>query len=244
MIHQDVYLKLYQKWFPTKRLLEGFDDMLDYYLPNEEGLILDIGCGISPYILNQISKNRKFFALDQDQSQLNHLKKRIESIDTTYLDKVEFINDNFPSVKLNGYKFDGIIISNILHFLEFNDCECFINSLSSYTRKGTIILIVVHSWKHRYNNPNNVHRYDQINHYFRKEDFRKLFKKKDYNQLFFQERIGFVNSYQILFMKEFIKKSLEENYENVSEEKIEQIQKKYIRDNEMLSQYTFVYEKK
>jgi SAM-dependent methyltransferase len=58
---------------PNEKYLENFQNLLQLYMPTQSGIILDVGCGQSEYILDLIHQPHKFFAIDIDNDQLAYL---------------------------------------------------------------------------------------------------------------------------------------------------------------------------
>ncbi len=183
--------------------------------------------------------NSKFelYAIDEEEFQIEYLKKRVNDMEFN-IERVNYSTEKFPSNSFNNHTFAGIILSNILHFLDFNQIKEFINNLKSYITNDTVIVIVVHSWKH-YTNKKNT---SSFKHYFKKNDFYKLFAKSEYEYLYFSETEAVDNDDSNNFVKEWVKQvKIQEGITNPKQ--IEIAQRSYL-NNKRHNSMTLVIKRK
>lgn len=189
--------RLYFEKFSNDEVLRYFQNSLAMYLPKKKTKILEIGCGQSDYILD-FAKNfeHELFAIDKDHIAIDYLSKRISQLDNPA--KVNFYAQEFSALKFNELTFGGIILHNFLHFYTLNQVEEIIQSLSPYMEKGTIISVIVHSWRH----PSRGKK-SPFKHFFKKSDFYRIFPKRKYEYLIYgtsshlktQDQVSFYNLY-------------------------------------------------
>lgn len=118
---------------------------IDEALP-QEGLILDLGCGegaISAFLAGK--KTRNVVGVDID-------KKRVQQI---HQKNLKFITGN--AVNFNVASADGIVISDVLHHINFQDQEKLLKNISRNLKKGGIVVIkeidtgeFIRSWLSRF----------------------------------------------------------------------------------------------
>jgi cyclopropane fatty-acyl-phospholipid synthase-like methyltransferase len=199
-----LYWKLFYEKFPNDLYLKNFTNLLKSYLPENSGAILDIGCGQSEYILDLIKDNYAFVAVDNEPSQLEYLHKRITNLGTEFLSKVTFISEPFPTGKIVNHRFDGIIISNFLHFFTIEQCHVLVTDIYALCKAGTVIVITVHNKNHSSNREGNPERYSQFKHYFSEEDIIDLFGEGEYEYLYKSNTSATLPYAHIQFVNEWL----------------------------------------
>jgi SAM-dependent methyltransferase len=172
----------YFEAFSNEKILKNFRNMLELYMPVQSGSILDIGCGQSEYILDSLKKNFEFVAVDQDVDELTRLRKRIQMISEDHLSKIRFVHSTFESLILEDQLFDGIVLSNILHFFPLEQTFLLINGLRKHIKTGTVIVVVVHNGEHPCSRGEDP--FSFFKHYFSHGDLESLFSKKDFDYLY------------------------------------------------------------
>ncbi len=124
------------EWYcRIKTKLEGNYKLFESLLP-KEGKIIDVGCGYGflPYMLHYKSKKRDILGLDFDEEKIevaqncqhNNSKLQFSVADATTYD--------FP-------KADGIIISDVLHYLEPEQQVNVIEKLAAQLNKNGVLVI-------------------------------------------------------------------------------------------------------
>lgn len=119
---------------------------IDEALP-QEGLILDLGCGegaISSFLASN-KKARNVIGVDRD-------KKRIQQ---AYQKNLKFIHGD--AINFNVAGADGIVISDVLHHINFQDQEKLLTNISRNFKKGGVMVIkeidtgeFIRSWLSRF----------------------------------------------------------------------------------------------
>lgn len=234
-----LYWKLYYEWFPNDKIKIGFKNLLDKYLYIEEGKIIDIGCGQSPYLIDMLNSNFKLYAVDIEPLQIEYLQKRVS--DSNFpIERINYSTNIFPSKEFEDFKFTGIILSNILQFYTLPDAKIFTDRLKNSIVNGGIIVITAHSWKHP---GNKVEKKEHFKHFYSKSDLYKLFPKKEYEYLYVTEQEAHPDKYEIEFLKEWIKQVHIQLWNNNNLVAIEKKQNQYI-DNSRINNITMVLKKK
>lgn len=121
--------------------LQQIDDALP-----QHGLILDLGCGegaISNFLAAK--KTRNVIGIDID-------KKRVQR---SYQKNLKFIHGD--AIKFNVKSVDGIVISDVLHHINFQDQEKLLENISRNLKKGGVVVIkeidtgeFIRSWLSRF----------------------------------------------------------------------------------------------
>lgn len=186
-------MKLYWEIFfdeqPTDKVIKYSPNPLKEYEDEFiDGAIVDIGCGQSNFLLEYANSGRTLYAVDNEQFQLDFLKRRAESLSTCGLKNWEFLNSNFPQDNLPENSYSVIILSNLLHFFSLDQCRQLEKKLSVNTQKGTLIYVQVHSYRHYANNPKDPGNNDYFKHYFKIKDLTQIFPPDKY-QVVYQAEI-------------------------------------------------------
>ena len=234
---QKIYWKLYEESYTNDEILKNFANLMDVYHPQKKGKIIDIGCGQSQYLIDFYKNSEhELYAVDDEPIQIDALKRRIEKIKSNSL--IKFSTNKFPSPEFSEVIFSGVIISNLLHFMELNQSKAFIENIEKQISKDSILLLTTHSWKH---SSNGDFRY--FKHYFRKQDFYKILPKSKYEYLYFEQTTALSSEKEIEFVKEWIKKVY--NHNNIYDDNLilmEQL--RYMKNPEIWEYYTIVLKRK
>ncbi len=221
-----LYWELYEKWFSNEALLNGFYNPLKFFITGTFGNIIDIGCGPSPHILDMLDSKYNLYALDKDQLQLDALKRRI--VGHGYPEtRVKFQLGEFDTNKYHSIEFDGIVLSNLLHFMSLFESSKLINQLELHIRSGTLILVVVHSDRH----PKNAYKNgsdDYFKHFYSATDLEALFPDELYDYLYISQTVSFPDNRQVGFLKDWIKTLAESKQMMPDKESIQQLQLDYL----------------
>ncbi len=172
--------------FTTEEMIKDSPNPLrEYESEFIDGAIIDIGCEQSNFLLEYANSDRTLYAADNDEMQLDFLKKRAEGISN--LNKWKFCLLNFPEDQFPEDKYSVVILSNILHFFTIKECTKIENIIGSLLEKGTMIYISVHSSKFYANDPDDPNNNDYFKHYFTIEDIENLFSKEKYEYVYIAE---------------------------------------------------------
>lgn len=183
-----LYSELYFDAFPNAKMIQQTaNPVREYEDELIEGPIIDIGCGQSSYLLEFINSDREIYAIDNEQLQLDYLKKRVIQEDKAKLNKWHFKNINFPDDPLPNKKYSLIILSNILHFFTLEQGREIGKKLVEFTKKGSMIFIGVHSKKYYMNDPKNPNNNEYFKHYFTVKDLEKIFPKALFERVYSAE---------------------------------------------------------
>lgn len=238
-MHQQfkIYWKLYEECFSNEELLENFCNLMDVYHSSGKADIIDIGCGQSQYLIDFYKNtNYNLYAIDNEPIQIDALKRRIEKIKSN--SSIKFSINEFPTKEFSEIKFTGVIVSNLLHFMDLKESYDFIKKIEKQTSKGSLILFKTHSWRHNSNGD-----FSYFKHYFRKKDFYKLLPKNKYEYLYFEQKSATKNEREIWFVKKWIEAWL--NFNNVfDKDKISKAQENHLKNIENTENMTVVVKRK
>ncbi len=188
----DASMKLYWELVfekqSTRELLRQLNNPVrEYEQELIDGSILDIGCGQSPFLFDFMSTNRELIAIDNEQFQLDFLKKRVEKEKLATIDNWTFLNQNFPQDGLPETQYSLIILANLLHFFTLDECIEIGKLLSMKSTQGSIVYVAVHSDKSYTNNPKDPNNNDYFKHYFRISDLDSVFPTAEFERLYYAE---------------------------------------------------------
>lgn len=180
-----IYWKLYFQEFSNEEIIKQTHNPIREY-ENEliDGAIIDIGCGQSPFLLEFSEYDREIFAVDNEQFQLDLLRQRVLKQKNAKIEKWNFTLLNFPQEEIPKKNYSLIILSNFLHFFPLQECIEIGNKIFSYTKKGSLVYVGVHSYKHHNNNPSNN---GYFKHFFKIEDLEIVFNSENYERLYYAD---------------------------------------------------------
>jgi len=200
-----LYWSLIFKKYSNEELLRHLNNPIrEYESEMIDGVIADIGCGQSSYLLDFATTDRKLIAIDSEQLQLDFLKKRVES---DYLNKIEnwvFLNKNFPQDDLPNEQYSLIIISNLLHFFTFEECLEIGKLISKISTKGTLIYVVVHSDKHYAKKSQEQKKENYFKHFFSTTELDLIFPNPLFESIYCAEIEQTDSKKVVEFTKEWI----------------------------------------
>lgn len=232
-----IYWKLYEEYFSNDKILKNFTNLMEIYHPEKDGKIADIGCGQSKYLLDFYkNSNHELFAIDDEPIQINALKKRVENIKSK--GKINFHNTKFPHLDFTDLTFTGVIVSNLLHFMNLKKAKEFISEIEKHISSESILLFTTHSWKHSTNGD-----FSYFKHYFKEEDFYELLPKDLYEYLYVDLKSASFNNEKILLIKEWIKRLANDN--NIFDNgRIKEMQQEYLESSNKTENITIVLKRK
>ncbi|MGC4034440.1 MAG: class I SAM-dependent methyltransferase [Chitinophagaceae bacterium] len=180
-----VYWKLYFEKVSTADILQVINNPLRTYEKEFiDGAIIDIGCGQSKFLLDFAHTDRELIAIDNEQFQLDFLKKRAKGEDLTTIENWRFLKQEFPKDALPSRQYSVIILSDLLHFFTLDECVEIGKIILNLSTKGTMIYVGVHSIKHYKNNPEDENNNEYFKHYFAISDFEKIFSNEHFERVY------------------------------------------------------------
>jgi SAM-dependent methyltransferase len=238
-----LYWELVFKRQPNNELLRQLNNPIHGYEKEMiDGAILDVGCGQSPFLLDFLSTDRELIAIDNEQMQLDFLKKRVESEKSATLKNWSFLNLNFPKDDLPDLTYSLIVFSNLLHFFTLKECVEIGKLIAKKSTKGTLVYAGVHSVKFYANNPTNPENNDYFKHYFTIRDLDKVFPSHLFERIYYADMEKTDSQSERDLAEEWIDKDLEA--EGITDPKqIDLIKKDYLK-NKRQSDIIAVYRKK
>ncbi len=228
------------QWYPNDRILKGFENLLTAYLQNDRGRILDIGCGQSDYILDMLDSKFELFAQDEESFQIDYLQRRIRNKGFP-IERVNYCTSRFPQTEFIG-KFEGVVVSNILHFYSLEEIQTSIlPPLVNLLKPGSILCVTVHSTKHvSAKLPITDESY--FKHFFSRADLNQLFPIERYQTLYYQVKSCHTTVYEEEFIRAWLKK-VYNNHQIYDGKRILKAQNDYLK-NGRIDNITVVYKMK
>lgn len=143
--------------------------------------ILDVGVGLGYETAYYLQKGAVVHTLDADLKILNMLQRRCKE----FADQLKIIHDIVP---FNGKiplktKYDLIIASNVLHYLEYPQIQKFAEQIIPYININGFIIIRAHGKKHPYNKPGHP-KLKEYKYFFSLDDLRQLFPAEQFMTCF------------------------------------------------------------
>jgi 2-polyprenyl-3-methyl-5-hydroxy-6-metoxy-1,4-benzoquinol methylase len=235
-----LHWKMRYEWYPNDKYLKSFDDLVSAYLLQKSGRILDIGCGQSPFILDMLESKFELYAQDEECLQISYLQQRIR--DQGYpLERVNYSTSRFPNTEFTG-KFEGVVISNILHFYSLEEIQTsLLPTLFALLKPGSILIVTVHSTKHP-SSKLSITKESYFQHFFNHTDLNLLFPKDRFYTLYYLTKSVHSRIYENEFLKAWIKQFHHDN-DVFDQRTIQKAQKDYLKESRQDS-ITVVYKMK
>lgn len=185
-----IYWKLYNEMFSNEFIIRKSSNLLRKFEEEFiEGPILELGCGQSSFLVEYSKTGKEIFAVDNEDFQLNLLKKRIESYAGNNAGGLHLLNITIPDKEIPKEIFSLIILSDFLHFFSINECKNIITQILSRTQKGSLIYVRVHSKLHSYNDSLNPGIHEYFKHFFIESDLTELFDEKYFERMIFSNTV-------------------------------------------------------
>ncbi|WP_033959047.1 class I SAM-dependent methyltransferase [Psychroserpens jangbogonensis] len=190
-----IYWKLYNEIFTNEILIHKSHNLLRKFEEEFiEGPILELGCGQSNFLVEFSKTGKEIFAIDNEEFQLNLLKKRIESYAGKDAGKLHLLNITIPEKEIPQEIFSLVIATDFLHFFPMRGCKNIISQIISRTQKGSLIYIKVHSKSHSYNDTSDTGIHEYYKHFFTEKDFTELFDDKYFERIIFSNTVQNIRS--------------------------------------------------
>ena len=168
-------------------LLRQYNPIREFEGDLVDGAIVDIGCGQSPFLLPFSGSDRELIAIDNEQMQLDFLKKRLMQLNPEKSINWNFLNSNFPEDGLPDKRYALMIISDLLHFYSLDDNMKIGKLLAKKSNTGTMIFVRVHSDKYYANDPGSPDNHDYFKHYFSVPDLQKIFPEREFETIYLSQ---------------------------------------------------------
>lgn len=159
-----------------------------------EGPIIELGCGQSSFLVEFSKTGKEIFAIDNEDFQLDLLKKRIESYAGKDAGKLHLLNITIPEKEIPKEIFSLVIASDFLHFFSMDECKNIISQIISRTQKGSLIYVQAHSKSHSYSDSPNPELHKYFKHFFTENDLIELFDEKYFERMIFSSTVQSIRS--------------------------------------------------
>jgi SAM-dependent methyltransferase len=153
--------------------------------------ILDVGVGLGYETAYYLKKGAKVDAIDVD----NRVLELLESKCAGYKRQLKTWNYKVPFAQETPLKekYDLVIVSNVLHFLTYNDILICLEQLFKLVADNGFILLRAHTKDHPYNDP--LHPKKANYHYFfQSEDIGLLFPPDSFQTLYLSKYFRIYNN--------------------------------------------------
>jgi SAM-dependent methyltransferase len=196
-----IYWELYNEIYPNELMIHKSHNLLRSFEEEFiEGPILELGCGQSNFLVEFSKTGKEIFAIDNEEFQLNLLKKRIESYAGNDVGKLHLLNITIPEKEIPQEIFSLVIASDFLHFFSINECKNIISQIISRTQKSSLIYVRVHSKLHSYSDSPDPEMHEYFKHFFTENDLKELFDEKYFERIIFSNTVQNIRS---KFTREF-----------------------------------------
>ncbi|HXJ97602.1 MAG TPA: class I SAM-dependent methyltransferase [Gelidibacter sp.] len=190
-----IYWELYNDLLPNELMIHKSHNLLRNFEEEFiEGPILELGCGQSNFLVEFSKTGKEIFAVDNEEFQLNLLKKRIESYAGKDVGKLHLLNITVPEKEIPLKIFSLVIASDFLHFFSINECKNIISQIIPRTQKGSLIYVKVHSRSHSYSESSDSGMHEYYKHFFTESDLTKLFDEQYFERMIFSNSVQNIKS--------------------------------------------------
>ncbi len=208
-----IYHKTYFDFYPKIGFLDGFENLLEKYLPEKKGKILDVGCGQSRYILSMIDGDYEFLAIDDSEAAFEFLSLRISG--EVCRNKIDCISHPFHPDMIKNEVFNGVVLSNILHFYNYQDATEVVDAIKKSLIKDSVVYVCVHSDEH----PGNKLKRTQFKHFFSKKEIKDLFPESEFEYMYEESVNEDMSEREVAFALFYCSKQKENRIEITDEQK-------------------------
>jgi SAM-dependent methyltransferase len=208
-IQMRLYWEAYSEDFTTDDLIRTLHNpMRDYESDFVDGAIVDIGCGQTTFLFEYINSGRKLIGIDNDQYQLDFLKKRITSLSqenkNIELHNLTLLRDSLPKET-----YSVVFLANILHFFSLQQCKKILSQIRINLVSGSFVYVWTHSDKYYMNDPSNPENNDYFKHYFTLADLDSLFIPLGVKRLLHSEQERLFSEKEMQTQKKWLEKYLD-----------------------------------
>ncbi|MGV3696977.1 methyltransferase domain-containing protein [Flavobacterium sp.] len=190
-----MYWELYNELCPNELMIhKNHNPLRDFEDEFIEGPLLELGCGQSSFLVEYSKTGKEIFAIDNEEFQLQLLKKRIETYSGKEARKLHLLNITIPEKEIPNEIFSIVIMSDFLHFFTLENCSKIIDQIALRTQKGSLIYIKAHSKFHSYFKSQDPGMHEFYKHFFSETDFPKLFNEKYFERIMFSDTVQSVRS--------------------------------------------------
>lgn len=190
-----IYWELYNELVPNELMIHKSTNLLRNFEEEFiEGPILELGCGQSNFLVEYSKTKREIFAVDNEEFQLNLLKKRIESYAGKNAENLHLLNLTIPEDEIPQGLFSLVIASDFLHFFSMTESKNIIAQITSRTQKGSLIYVKVHSKSHSYSDSPNTELHKYFKHFFTESDLTELFDKTHFEKMIVSNTVQNIRS--------------------------------------------------
>jgi len=190
-----IYWKLYNEIFSNELMIHKSHNLLRNFEEEFiEGPILELGCGQSNFLVEFSKSGKEIFAIDNEEFQLDLLKKRIESYAGKNAGKLHLLNITIPEKEIPQEIFSLVIASDFLHFFSINECKNIISQIISRTKNGSLIYVKTHSKSHSYSDSLDPGMHEYYKHFFTESDLTELFDEKYFERMILSNTVQNIRS--------------------------------------------------
>jgi len=180
-----------QAWFERNGEL-NFDDLVkiserinEFKLYEDElpghPHVLDVGVGLGYETAYYLQRGASVDALDMDARVLELLAKNC----SRYSDRLTTLHYHIPFENPNALwaKYDLIIVSNILHYMHYEEIGHCLSQLAGLLSSNGFILIRSHSKQHPYNDPKHIKK-ETYQYFFSLQDIAGFFSPAEFQVIY------------------------------------------------------------
>lgn len=190
-----IYWELYNETFSNELMMHKSHNLVRNFEEEFiEGPILELGCGQSNFLVEFSKTGKEIFAIDNEDLQLNLLKKRIESYAGKEAGKLHLLNITIPEKEIPQEIFSLVIASDFLHFFSINECRKIISQIISRTQKGSLIYVRVHSKSHSYSVSPDPQLHKYFKHFFTESELTELFDEQYFERMILSSTVQNIRS--------------------------------------------------
>lgn len=183
----ELYYEAAAKIYSTQDILDSYKVSPLSLFDNQliEGPVLDVGCGPASMLLCFSSSGRDLYAVDNGESALTALRRRVDEVPDADLTKWHFMKSDVLHDQVPEGEFALISMINLLHFFSDAEREEILAKIHQRTRPGSMVCVTVNSDKHSANSAGNTNRYAQFKHFFTEEDLSHSFPNQDFQRYYY-----------------------------------------------------------
>lgn len=165
----EIYFEIYAELIDNNCLIEICDNPIKNYLKLlSNAPILEIGSGTGSDTLCLGHLGKQVVCVEKEESVIGQLKSRIDkyALENGIKLNITLLNQTFPNITLPNSEYSCVVISNLLHFFEYETAAIHVEKAKSLVEPEGYIYIKAHSKNHPFNKqpghyPHYKHFYDE-----------------------------------------------------------------------------------
>jgi SAM-dependent methyltransferase len=177
----EIYFEIYFEKYNTFELISLCSNPIKNYILDLGSLpILEIGIGCGSDSLCLASMGKHVVCIEKEEKIIRQLNSRIQNYKNKdeFKLKIDILKQEFPNITLPFPEYSCIIISNLLHFYDYDFVKNSVDKIKGIVKINGLIYLKAHSIHHPFNK--KPERYPAFKHFFNENEVTSLFPSSEF----------------------------------------------------------------